>query len=75
MVGSPPNVTASESDANPSRTSGQRRAAIISDANVFRYDNDVLSADKGAALRAAFNVEMDRLYAIMNEGKEPDLGD
>jgi hypothetical protein len=26
-------------------------------------------------LWAEFDVEMDRLYAIMNEGKEPDLGD
>jgi hypothetical protein len=26
-------------------------------------------------LWAEFDVEMDRLYVIMNEGKEPDLGD
>jgi hypothetical protein len=49
--------------------------AIIREDNAFRYDKDVLPAAEGAALWAAFNVEMDRLYAIMNEGKEPDLGD
>jgi hypothetical protein len=49
--------------------------AIIREDNAFRYDKDVLPADEGASMWAAFNVEMDRLYAIMNEGKEPDLGD
>lgn len=49
--------------------------AIIREDNAFRYDKDVLPAAEGATLWAAFNVEMDRLYAIMNEGKEPDLGD
>jgi hypothetical protein len=49
--------------------------AIIRADNAFRYDKDVLPAAEGAALWAAFNVEMDRLYAVMNEGKEPDLGD
>ncbi len=43
---------------------------IIREDNSFRYDKDVLPAREGAALWAEFNVEMDRLYAIMNEGKE-----
>jgi len=30
---------------------------------------------EGAALGAEFDAAMDRLYAVMNEGKEPDLGD
>ena len=30
---------------------------------------------EGAALWAEFDAETDRLYAVMNEGKEPDLGD
>ncbi len=47
---------------------------IIREDNAFRFGKDVLPAAEGAALWAAFNVEMDRLYAIMNEGKEPDLG-
>ncbi len=29
--------------------------------------------DEGAALWAEFDAEMDRLYAIMNVGKEPNL--
>ena len=49
--------------------------AIIREDNAFRFGKNVLPAAEGAALWAAFNVEMDRLYAIMNEGKEPDLGD
>jgi hypothetical protein len=49
--------------------------STIGVANAFRYDKDALPAAEGAALWAAFNVEMDRLYAVMNEGKEPDLGD
>jgi hypothetical protein len=49
--------------------------AIIREDNAFRYDKDVLPAAEGAALWAAFNVEMDRLYAITNEGKVPDPGD
>ena len=48
---------------------------IIREDNGFRFTKDLLPADEGAALWAAFNVEMDRLYAIMNEGMEPDLGD
>ena len=30
---------------------------------------------EGAALWAEFDAETDRPYAVMNEGKEPDLGD
>ncbi len=36
---------------------------------------DLLPPEEAAALWAAFDVEMDRLYAIMHEGEEPDLGD
>jgi hypothetical protein len=49
--------------------------SIIREDNGFRFDKDVLPPAEGAALWAEFDVEMDRLYAIMNEGKEPDLGD
>lgn len=49
--------------------------AIIREDNAFRYGKDVLPPAEGAALWAEFDAEMDRLYAIMNEGKEPDLGD
>jgi hypothetical protein len=43
---------------------------IIREDNAFRFGKDVLPPEEGAALWAEFNVEMDRLYAIMNEGKE-----
>jgi hypothetical protein len=49
--------------------------AIIREHNAFRFGKDVLPAAEGAALWAEFDAEMNRLYAIMNEGKEPDLGD
>jgi hypothetical protein len=49
--------------------------AIIREDNAFRFGKDVLPAAEGAALWAEFDVEMNRLYAIMNEGKEPDLDD
>ena len=49
--------------------------AIIREDNAFRFGKDVLPPDEGAALWAGFDAEMDRLYAVMNEGKEPDLGD
>jgi len=49
--------------------------AIIREDNAFRFGKDVLPPAEGAALWAAFDAEMDRLYAIMNEGKDPDLGD
>ena len=48
---------------------------IIREDNSFSYNKDLLPPAEGAALWAEFDVEMDRLYAIMNEGKEPDLGD
>lgn len=49
--------------------------AIIREDNAFRFEKDMLPADEGAALWAEFDAEMDRLYAIMNAGKDPDLGD
>jgi len=49
--------------------------AIIREDNGFRFGKDILPQAEGAALWAEFDVEMNRLYAIMNEGKEPDLGD
>jgi hypothetical protein len=49
--------------------------AIIREDNAFRFGKDVLPRAEGAELWAEFDAEMNRLYAIMNEGKEPDLGD
>jgi hypothetical protein len=49
--------------------------AIIREDNAFRFGKDALPLTEGTALWAEFDVEMDRLYAAMNEGKEPDLGD
>jgi hypothetical protein len=49
--------------------------AIIREDNAFRFGKDVLPSAEGSMLWAEFNAEMDRLYAIMNEGKEPDRGD
>jgi hypothetical protein len=43
--------------------------------NAFRYGKEALPPEEAAELWEAFNREMDRLYAVMNEGKEPDLGD
>ncbi|WP_216873885.1 MULTISPECIES: hypothetical protein [Roseomonadaceae] len=40
--------------------------AIIREDNAFRYGKDLLPAAEAAALWAAFDVEMDRLYAVMN---------
>lgn len=48
---------------------------IIRADNAFRYGKEALPPDEAAELWDAFNREMDRLYAVMNEGKEPDLGD
>jgi hypothetical protein len=48
---------------------------IICEDNAFRFGKDLLPPAEGAALRAAFDVEMDRLYAIANEAKERDPGD
>ena len=39
---------------------------IIRHDNEFRFGKDVLPPEEGAALWAAFDVEMDRLYAEMN---------
>jgi len=47
--------------------------AIIREDNAFRYAKDFLPPAEGAALWAEFDAEMDRLYAIMNEGKELDM--
>ncbi|MDA8252774.1 MAG: hypothetical protein M0Z28_26895 [Rhodospirillales bacterium] len=49
--------------------------AIIRADNAFRFDKDALPPEEGAALWAAFDAEMERLYAIMNAGKDPDPGD
>lgn len=49
--------------------------AVIREDNAFRFGKDVLPPAEGAALWAEFNAEMDRLYALMNEGKEPDTRD
>ena len=49
--------------------------SIIREDNAFRFSKDVLPPAEGAALWTEFNKEMDRLYAIMNQGMEPDLGD
>jgi len=46
--------------------------AIIREDNEFRFAKDLLPAEEGAALWAEFDREMDRLYAVMNEGQEPD---
>ena len=48
---------------------------IIRADNAFRYGKEALPPEEAAELWAAFNREMDRLYAVMNEGKEPDLGE
>lgn len=41
---------------------------IINEDNAFRYGTSLLPAEEGAALWAEFDVEMDRLYAVMNAG-------
>ena len=43
---------------------------IIREDSAFRFGKDVLPPEEGAALWAEFNVEIERHYAIMNEGKE-----
>jgi hypothetical protein len=48
---------------------------IIRADNAFRYGKEALPPEEAAELWAAFNREMDRLYAVMNKGKEPDTGD
>ena len=49
--------------------------AWIREDNAFRYGVSLLPQAEGAALWAQFDAEMDRLYAVVNEGKEPDPGD
>ena len=49
--------------------------AIIREDNAFRFGKDVLPPAEGSALWAEFDAEMDRLYAVMNVGKDADLGD
>ena len=49
--------------------------AVIREDNAFRFGKDLLPAAEGAALWAEFDREMDRLYAVMNEGREPDRDD
>ena len=49
--------------------------AVIREDNAFRYAKDLLPAEEGAALWAAFDREMDRLFAVENEGKEMDTGE
>jgi hypothetical protein len=39
---------------------------IIREDNAFRWGKDALPKEEGAALWAEFDVEMDRLYAVMN---------
>ena len=46
------------------------RLVMIHQDNDFRFGKDMLPAEEGAALWAEFDVEMDRLYAVMNEGNE-----
>jgi hypothetical protein len=46
---------------------------IIREDNAFRFNKDVLPPEEAAAMWAEFDAEMNRLYAILNEGKEPDL--
>ena len=43
---------------------------IIHEDNGFRFAKDLLPPEEGAALWAAFDVEMNRLYALLNEGRE-----
>jgi len=45
---------------------------IIEEDNGVRFKKDLLPPEEGEALWAAFDVEMDRLYAIMNEGLDLD---
>ena len=49
--------------------------SIIREDNAFCFGKGVLPPDEGAALWAEFDVEMNRLYAIMNQGREPDQDD
>lgn len=42
--------------------------------NSFRHKMKYLPSQEAAALWAEFDVEMDRLYAVMNDGKDVDYG-
>ncbi len=46
---------------------------MIREDNAFRYAKGLLPPEEGEALWAAFDREMDRLYAVANEGRELDL--
>lgn len=48
--------------------------AVIREDNAFRHGTGLLPGDEGTALWAEFDVEMDRLYAVMNAAarQEPD---
>jgi len=48
---------------------------IIREENAFRFGKEALPPDEGAALWAEFDAEMERLYAAMNDGREPDTGE
>lgn len=43
---------------------------IIRADNAFRYGKEALPPHEAAELWSAFNREMDRLYALMNEGAD-----
>ena len=49
--------------------------SVVREDNAFRFGKDALPPEEGAALWAEFDAEMDRLYAVMNEGKDSDSGD
>ena len=49
--------------------------SVIREDNAFRYAKGLLPPEEGVALWVAFDREMDRLYAVANEGRELDLGD
>ena len=51
------------------------RLAWIREDNAFRSGVSLLPPSEGAALWAQFDAEMDRLYAVVNEGKELDPRD
>ena len=46
--------------------------SVIREDNAFRYAKGLLPPEEGAALWAASDQEMDRLYAVMNAGTEMD---
>ena len=46
--------------------------AMIREDNAFRFGKDALPPEEGAALWAAFDAEMNRLYAIMNQDRSAD---